>query len=175
MNKINFSTIIISHINTLRGDNGRLQWGDLVLFYILPLSIGILAFFICWEVPEKALELSISVFSIFAALLLSVQVALYSVSLRGITKPEDQNKIKNYERRLRERKLLIKELNDNVSYLMLLSVITVSITLGMFFVSSPKLLWSALVIAFFIHFLLTILMVVKRASIVFSREYESDT
>ncbi len=174
MQKINFATIIKSHINTLRDESGNFQWCDVGTFYALPVILGLVARVMCWQVPEKALELSISVFSIFAALLLSVQVALYSVSLRSISQPDDPKKMKDYEQRQKYRKLMIKELNDNVSYLILLSVVTVTITLALFFSSSPRYYGSALAITFYLHFLLTILMVIKRASIVFSREYEAD-
>lgn len=172
MHKINFLTIISSHIKTLRDDNDHTQWDDVAVFYGFPLCVGIIAIFMCWQVPEKALELSISVFSIFAALLLSVQVALYSVSLRTIAEPDDPKKLKDYERRKKERNSMIKELNDNVSYLILLSVVILTFTLYLFFLPSPRYYGSAISITFYIHFLLTILMVVKRASIVFSREYE---
>lgn len=174
MQKINFATIITSHVKTLRGDNEKYQWSDFATFYAIPIGVGVIAILMCWQVPEKALELSISVFSIFAALLLSVQVALYSVSLRDIAKPDDPKKSKDYEKRQKDRKLMIKELNDNVSYLILLSVVTVTITLTLFFSEAPRYFGSAIAIAFYLHFLLTILMVIKRASIVFSREYEAD-
>ncbi|MQW00712.1 hypothetical protein GHK46_26355 [Sinorhizobium medicae] len=172
MQKINVSSIVAAHTNTLRDDKGHLQFLDVATFFVLPVLLGGLMAVMCWQVPEKALELSISVFSIFAALLLSVQVALYSVSLREIAEPEDQRKKKDFEDRQKLRKILIKELNDNVSYLILLSVVTVTVTLALFFTASPRIWGSAIAVALYSHFLLTILMVIKRASIVFSREYE---
>ncbi|MDR6664280.1 hypothetical protein [Rhizobium sp. 1399] len=162
-------------MQTLRDDAGRYQAADLLTFLVSPLALGVLMYIMKWEVPDKALELSISVFSIFAALLLSVQVALYSVSLREISAPDDPKKIKDFTARQGMRKTLIKELNDNVSYLILLSVVTVTVTLILFFVGPPRLIGSALAAALYVHFLLTILMVIKRASIVFSREYEQPT
>lgn len=146
---------------------------DLLLFYVLPVLLAFVVVIMKWEVPEKALELSISVFSIFAALLLSVQVAMYGVALRGITPPDDNKKAKHYEELKANRNILLKELNSNISYLILLSVVTVTVTLILFFLSTPRIYGSGLALCLYLHFFLTLLMVIKRSSIVFSREYES--
>lgn len=173
MNKINILSIIVCHIKTLRdGDSEKISASDFIVFYALPAAVIFLLIFFKIEIPEKAMELSISIFSIFAALLLSVQVAIYSVSLREISAPDDQKKKGEYENRLKFRKRIIKELNDNVSYLILLSVVAVTVTLLSFVACPYKAIVNAIATAIYIHFFLTIIMVVKRASIVFSREYE---
>lgn len=172
MHKINVSSVIKSHLDTL-SEKGRLIRDDLLIFYVLPVLLAVAVVVMKWEVPEKALELSISVFSIFAALLLSVQVAMYGVALRGISPPDDSKKAKHYEDLKANRDLLLKELNSNISYLILLSVITVTVTLVLFFLSPPRIYGSGLAICLYVHFFLTLLMVIKRSSIVFSREYES--
>ncbi|SDP08900.1 hypothetical protein [Phyllobacterium sp. OV277] len=172
MQKINVLSIIICHLKSLCDDKGKFFLGDIVTFYVMPIFLGVASVFLGWQMPEKALELSISVFSIFAALLLSVQVALYGVSLRPIAKPEDPKKLKDFEQQKAFRRALLRELNDNISYLILLSVVTVTITLILFFFNAPRVIGSGLAIALYCHFFLTLLMVIKRASIVFSREYE---
>ncbi len=172
MHKINILSVVCSHLDTLKGKNGGFFW-DGVVFYFAPLAVGAFTAYMRWEVPEKALELSISVFSIFAALLLSVQVAMYSVSLRDLSPPEDVKKIKHFEDLKAVRNNLIKELNSNISYLILLSVVTVTSTLLLFFLKSPRIYGSSVAIFLYLHFFLTLLMVIKRSSIVFSREYES--
>lgn len=173
MQKINVFGIVVSHIESLQGKQGKISYGDVLIFYGVPVLIGILAVLLKWEVPEKAIELSISVFSIFAALLLSVQVALYSVSLRPLEAPSDPKKNKRFQTLKGQRRRLMKELNANISYLILLSVITVTTTLAIFFFDSPGALCGAVSVTFYSHFFLTLLMVIKRASIVFSREYEA--
>ena len=172
MQKINITSVVSSHLDTLRS-RGKLVKLDIAVFYVFPVLVGAAAWLLKWEVPEKALELSISVFSIFAALLLSVQVAMYSVSLREMTPPEDQKKLRSFNELKETRNSLIRELNSNISYLILLSVVTVTITLLLFFWSSPRMGGSGVAVALYIHFFLTLLMVVKRSSIVFSREYEN--
>ena len=172
MQKINVWSIAASHLNTLRGDSGKLSIWDVFTFYGIPVLLGGMIALFQWEVPEKAIELSISVFSIFAALLLSVQVALYGVSLRPIEEPADLKKRKRFEVLKEQRRTLMRELNDNISYLILLSVITVSITLIIFFFECPRVWGGCVAVVLYSHFFLTLLMVIKRASIVFSREYE---
>ncbi|MGU3577082.1 hypothetical protein ACLBWZ_16325 [Brucellaceae bacterium C25G] len=172
MHKINVLSIVNSHLRSLQNPNGKLSIGDVFTFYGIPLLLGALIVLFQWEVPEKTIELSISVFSIFAALLLSVQVALYGVSLRPLEKPSDTKKLKRFEALKSQRRTLMRELNDNISYLILLSVITVTLTLIIFFFDCPRVWGGGLAVVLYSHFFLTLLMVIKRASIVFSREYD---
>lgn len=172
MQKINIISIVIWHLNTLRDDRNRLVISDLLTFYGIPLLLAVGFFALDWRVPQAAIELSVTVFSVFAALLLSVQVALYSVSLRPLTPPTDQKKRKAFEARAASRNVVIKELNDNIAYLILLAVVWITVLLGLYVLGLHGRGSSAAVFAMFVHFFLTLLMVVKRASIVFSREYE---
>ncbi|MCT7373440.1 hypothetical protein [Chelativorans salis] len=173
MQKINVFGIVSWHLNTLRNEKGRLLWSDIGTFYGVPIAMGLVFFLLNWRIPKDAFGLSITVFSIFAALLLSVQVALYSVSLRPLLPPNDPKKIKNFEDLKRSRDSLIRELNDNISYLILLSVLFITMLLAAYVMRCQGPLVSGLVFALYVHFFLTLLMIVKRASIVFSREYES--
>ncbi len=171
MQKINPSIIISSHLNSLR-NHGKLVVSDLLVFYALPLVLGIGFYLLDWRIPKAAVELSITVFSIFAALLLSVQVALYSVSLRKLSPPTDPRKKRAFDVQSSTRLVVIRELNDNISYLILLAVVWVTVLLILFALGCHGRVASAVVFVMLAHFFLTLLMVVKRASIVFSREYE---
>jgi sterol desaturase/sphingolipid hydroxylase (fatty acid hydroxylase superfamily) len=173
MQKINVCGIVIWHLNTLRNADGRLLWSDVFTFYALPIILGALFYWLEWVVSKDALGLSITVFSIFAALLLSVQVALYNVSLRPLSEPKDPKKRKSFEDIKKNRDSLMKELNDNISYLIVLSVVFITVLLACYVMGWERGFASAAVFAIYVHFFLTLLMVVKRASIVFSREYES--
>jgi len=173
MQKINVFGIVAWHINTLRNAERKLSWSDICTFYGVPILLGVVFYVLCWTISKEALGLSITVFSIFAALLLSVQVALYSVSLRPLSEPDDPKKIKSFEEVKRSRDSLMKELNDNISYLILLSVVFITLLLACYVMEWVGSFASSTVFAIYVHFFLTLLMVVKRASIVFSREYES--
>lgn len=146
---------------------------DIFTFYAMPIVLGVVCFVACLRISKDAIGLSITVFSIFAALLLSVQVALYSVSLRPLSPPSDAKKSKLFEAIKNGRSALIRELNDNISYLILLSVVFITTLLVTYIASPGGILSSSICAAIYLHFFLTLLMVVKRASIVFSREYES--
>jgi len=173
MQKVNFWGIIAWHLNTLRDGEGRLLWSDIGVFYGLPVLFGLGFAWVGCGISKDAFGLSITVFSIFAALLLSVQVALYSVALRPLSPPADLKKSKKFDEMRKSRDGLIKELNDNISYLILMSVIYITILLACYVASWTGIVASAIVLALYVHFFLTLLMVVKRASIVFSREYEA--
>lgn len=174
MQKVNFFSILTSHISSLRDDAGGLMYRDLILFFVMPLAFAAATFYCGWVISKDAIGLSVSVFAIFAALLLSVQVALYSVSLRPIEKPQDTKRIRSFENLNRVRFSLLKELNDNIAYLVLQSVFFVTFLLIIYVFSFYNKIVSSISIYLYCHYLLTLLMVVKRASIVFSREYDPD-
>ncbi|MDB5616213.1 hypothetical protein [Tardiphaga sp.] len=173
MQKINITSIVMSHLNSLRDDGGTFLWSDVAVFFGAPLVTGALFGYFGGAISKDAFGQSITAFSVFAALLLSVQVALYNVSLRPISAPEDRRKRKQFDEVNMTRFELMKDLNDNVSYLILLSVCFVTIFLAAYVMDWKGAWVSAAGFAIYAHFFLTLLMVVKRASIVFSRAYES--
>ena len=172
MQKVNITGIVVRHLKSLRDNEDKLLWSDVAVFYSLPVLIGVVMYVACGSIPKDAIGLSISVFSIFAALLLSVQVALYSVSLRPLSPPTDPKKTKLFDVISSGRGKMIRELSDNISYLILLAVVFITILLAMFALNWQDGVASAVAVTLYAHFFLTLLMVVKRSSIVFSREYE---
>lgn len=173
MQKVNVLSIVVSHLNSLRDDRGRFLWSDILMFFGVPLLAGMAFYFTGGTISKDALGQSITAFSIFAALLLSVQVALYNVSLRPISAPDDPRKKKKFDEVNQTRFELMKDLNDNVSYLILLSVCFVTLFLAAYVLEWKGAFVSAAGFTLYTHFFLTLLMVVKRASIVFSRAYET--
>jgi hypothetical protein len=176
MHKINIIGIIIAHLRTLRsGEAKKISKLDFFVMYIFPIFVGIAAYLTGWCISSSAIELSVTVYSIFAALLLSVQVALYGVSLRPLKPPADSKKQKEFNIVKEVRRSILSELNDNVSYLILLSIFFVTILLIIAINDNVGIAETALAVTMYLHFFVTLLMVVKRASIVFSREYEAET
>jgi len=173
MQKVNVWAIADRHFRTLRDPRGGFPVGDMLTFVALPMVFGIGVGWLGVCISAGALELSTTVFSVFAALLLSVQVALYSVSLRQIQKPSDSRLEKHFEAQRVHRTTLLRELNDNIAYLILLSVLYITIFLAAYIWAKQSSLLSGFIGGLYLHFFLTLLMVVKRASIVFSREYET--
>ncbi|HWL06761.1 MAG TPA: hypothetical protein VNQ99_17795 [Xanthobacteraceae bacterium] len=173
MQKVNIACIFAAHFQTLRDDRGRFLWSDVAVFCGIPVLSGLAFYWVGGVVGKDAFGQSITAFSIFAALLLSVQVALYNVSLRPLSEPEDGRLKRRYTEISKARNGLMKDLNDNVSYLILLSVCFVTMFLAAYVMDLKGAAVSVAAFAIYIHFFLTLLMVVKRASIVFSRAYET--
>ena len=173
MQKINVFCIVVAHLNSLRDEAGKFLWSDVLTFFALPLLAGVGFYLANGAIGKEAYGQSITAFSIFAALLLSVQVALYNVSLRPLKAPDDPRRKKIFEEINRTRLRLMRDLNDNVSYLILLSVCSVTFFLAAYVNEWTALYVSGVTVALYLHFFLTLLMIVKRASIVFSRAYET--
>lgn len=175
MQKINICHIVALHLTSLRDGGGRIMISDILVFFVLPFLASLGSYFLGVIVPKDAVSLSVTVLSIFSALLLSVQVALYSVSLRPMQPPEDLKKKTAFENIRKSRDKLIKELNDNISYLILVSVFFITLLLGVSVMAMFDRLSSSVILGVYVHFILTLLMVVKRASVVLSREYENQS
>lgn len=115
--------------------------------------------------------MSISIFAIFSALLLSVQVSMYGVFRSARKEHNDPVLCASDKVKENNIRILLKEINSNVSYLIFVSCFSVSIFL-MFFASSVLARFEASISIFlYVHFLLTAAMVLKRAHEVFDAEY----
>lgn len=177
--KVDVWFIVCEHIRTLTIDGvdgkPRNSLGDSLLFYALPLVLGGLAWWFCFEVREAVYELSVSVFAIFSALLLSVQVAMYGV-FKSERKLSNDKVLDDASReKVEELRRLLREINTNISYLILLSCVAVSIFLVFFAISLPPSVETGILIAVYAHFILTVAMVLKRAHLVFDAEYRTST
>ncbi len=170
--KISLSSVLQAHVGTLKnfGDT-KLSYLDLFIFYGFPILAGALSWKLCLSLSSEVYSASISVFAIFSALLFSVQVAMYGV-FRSERKVTGDSILDRGEREIAEdtRKLL-REINANISYLILVSCIAVTVFLIFFAAPIPSEIEAAMLIAIYLHFLLTVAMVLKRAHEVFDAEY----
>ncbi|RMB27734.1 hypothetical protein C8J47_3266 [Sphingomonas sp. PP-F2F-G114-C0414] len=170
--KINISSIIRDHWKTLRrADSKSLSYYDLLLFYGAP---TLLAGFFYWEamaLTRDAYNVSITFFGIFIALMLNIQVAIFGIFQRRWESPTDKRLAEIQSRQAAARRTLLTELNANVSYVVLVCVISLFSVL-LFYVQDWKNgVPPAVTVFFYGHFLLTLLMVVKRAHALFQKEY----
>ena len=171
--KINIFHIVYGHLLTLRfGDEGKYSKIDILLFFLFPIIIGVISFYFDVRLGKEAFGISISIFSIFSALLLNVQIALFGISQREWKADDDKllNKLKE-DKKKEKRKLLI-ELNTNISYLIVLSCISVTIFLLSYVVDITDRIKSPISTCLYLHFFLTLLMVIKRSHALFHKEYE---
>jgi hypothetical protein len=173
MRKIDFSSIIIEHLATLRNDRtGRRSISDLFLFYILPIVIGLYFFFFPIEVKNELLSALIAVYSVFAALLFSAQIALASLAPKLPRDSDDTTMKMKYSEDFQHTVLYLAEVNSTVSYLILLACLQLFLFAGFIFLQPPAAVEVALVVGSSMHFFLSLLMLVKRSHVAFKRAYD---
>ncbi|WP_155734819.1 hypothetical protein [Rhodovulum sulfidophilum] len=144
---------------------------DILAFYFLPALFGFSLFWFCVGLGDEVFGVSISVFSIFSALLFSAQVAMYGVFRADRKFSQDPITQAGEKDRLEEVRVLLREINTNISYLILVSFSSVTIFLALYVLDLPERLESAILGFLYLHFLLTLLMVIKRSHEVFDSEY----
>lgn len=171
--KISATEITKRHLaSVFVNSKNRLSLIDLMIFGGLPLFVAFALSHDVDALANDAINGAIAIFSIFGALLLSVQVALFGISQRDIVKDEDGKKsviIKND--RSKNRRALIKELNVNISFLNMFSVLSLIILLSFGVLRLPnsmEVFYFGFSVTFF---LLNILMTIKRSFILFDEEY----
>lgn len=170
--KINVFPIIKDHLKSLKDErSGKLSIHDIIIFYLLPLVAGFLCFYFKAEFDRDSYNVSITFFGIFIALLLNIQVAIFSIYLRKWKSPEtDIDKdLQNYV--LRIRRTLLNELNNNISYLVLVCCISLIFSLIGYILKIKGAFPASISVVLYTHFLLTMLMIVKRAHALFRKEY----
>jgi len=170
--KIGLTEIIKGHINTFRNEDGRFLFQDGFVFLAIPLLVALLVWFAGLCIGNDVYSLSITVFSIFAALLLSVQVALFSIYIREWKKPSDDKEADEFQEIINTRRELLSDLNCNVSYLIVSSCFYVTITL-LFYILELRPSFEASALSFlYMHFFFNLIMTIKRAFIMFQKEYQ---
>ena len=172
MNKVNILIVIKDHIATLYDDRtNKFSRGDLAFFYLLPILLGIFYFLFPFKLPTEVNSALIAVFSVFAALLFSAQMALYGLSPREPKCGNDQTSDDRERARFERDRKFFADVNYNVSYLILLSCISLLVFVGMMITSLSGRMEGAVLVVLISHFFLTLLMLVKRTHIAFSSKY----
>ena len=144
---------------------------DIILFYILPLIAAIISYCVSVYLKPEAYNISITFFGSFIALILNIQVAMFSIFQRKWEMPSDKRVAASMAGTLADRKKLLIELNANLSYLILVCCVALVLSLLSFIMSFDNCVVPAVVVFLYAHFLLTLLMVVKRAHALFHKEY----
>ncbi|MCX8996030.1 hypothetical protein NOF55_02830 [Rhizobiaceae bacterium BDR2-2] len=145
---------------------------DILLFFILPLLMAVIASALGASIDRDTFNVSISVFAIFSALLLNVQIALFGISQREWKYEGDELSDDLKKKKLEERRELLGELNTNISYLIVVSCLAVTAFLIFYVMKQTSSIETLISIWLYAHFFLTLLMVIKRAHALFQKEYE---
>lgn len=174
--KIDFRPIVRDHFATLYvAETRRISVLDIILFFAAPLLVGAVSFFFCFSVKQEFYNVSITFFGIFIALLLNLQVAVFSIYQRKWDSPTDKRLAARQEEVVRVRKKLLGELNSNISYLTFVCVVALIIFILFYVMQWLRGFAPAFAVAVYVHFIFTLLMVVKRAHALFQREYRGDS
>lgn len=173
MKKINIFIIVSDHVATLYDDRtDKFSRVDFALFYLLPLVLGGLYFLFPFKLPPEINGALIAVFSVFAALLFSAQMALYGLSPKEPQEGDDDTSNSQEEARFNRDRKFFADVNYNVSYLILLSCLSLLVFVAMMIASLSGRLEGAILVVLVSHFFLTLLMLVKRTHVAFSSKYK---
>ena len=173
--RINVLRIIFQHFLSLWDDERKIfSVSEIFIFIFVPVFIGVIFWIFSLNLEKDVYSLSVSVFSIFSALLLSVQIGLFSLFQRKWDAPTDEKKKSAFSERVKLRKNLLRELNINISYLNIFSCMTIVIVVVFYSFRFDEVFESVIYSILFSHFILTLLMVIKRAHALFQAEYEAD-
>lgn len=171
--KANVFHILLAHLSTMKvdGDN-RYHRPDILLFFLIPVLVSIFVWSIGGSLDREAFNVSISVFAIFSALLLNVQIALFSIYQREWRTKNDSIIDDIQKDKVKIRRELLGELNTNISYLIVIAVFSVTVFLIFFVSATLDPIETPVAVCIYTHFLLTLLMVIKRAHALFQKEYQ---
>jgi len=173
--KINILPIVRDHLTTLYDANSnRTKLTDILIFYIIPLAAGAIAFTLNFKVKADSYNVSITFFGIFLALLLNIQVAIFGIFQRKWDAPLDQIKAQEQTKLRIERRKLLSELNTNISYLTVVSSVALVAFLIFYVAELDEGLSPAVAVILYSHFILTFMMIVKRSHALFQKEYTDD-
>lgn len=157
---INIGTIVRDHFASLREDAHK-RW-ILLLFFIIPIGVAyFLVFMLNRILQPSSLSALITMFTLFSGLILNVVVFLFNIATRA----GSDLGIKNPESKPRK---LIEHVYVNSLYSVLVAVSTLTILVLVLIIdldmspSLPLIAVSFVVYSVTAHFIMTLLMVVKR-------------
>lgn len=172
--KIDFHQIVVDHFATLRDDRKqKLSLVDVALFYVSPCLLAVGAYWLDFSLERDVYNVSITFFGIFVALLLNVQVAIFGIFQRRLDPPADVKLLPIFNERITRRRELLGELNANLSYLTFICCIALTVFLSLYAFDQTSRVAVSVTILIYSHFLLTLLMTVKRTHILFQKEYRA--
>lgn len=174
--KVNISIIVVDHIRSLRdAKTDRILGTDILLFYIIPALFGGCFFWFGGILSSDIVGSILGALSFFSGLLFSAQIALYSVRPNQL-KRQDNSILEAKERVIfREKIKFFKDLNANISYTILLAALLLTLIVSFEVFALPSRIEDGVIVAGLLHFILTLLMLIKRMHVAFRTElYRED-
>lgn len=179
MIKVSPISIILDHFATLvDARSGRTNIWDILIFYGFPLLLGGCVLYFRFGLPELFTGAVLNAVSIFSALLFASQIAVFGIyqqSLGDLAEleqdPANRDNVFHsvlYERQ-KDRVLLMREVGVNISYSILICVISLIVIL-ISLVSVPyKTYFDAGIISLVSHLGFTLLMLLRRLHFIFAQ------
>lgn len=172
MKKIDIIPIIKDHVLTLKdAQTGKMSIVDFFSFYFVPLGAAIFSYSKCQSLDRESYSISITFFGIFIALLLNIQMAMFSIYQRKWQSDDDEMSQSVNKFSVENRRELLSQINSNISYLIAICCAALVVCLIFYLANHLSIFISAVIVWFYTHFILTMLMVVKRSHSLFQREY----
>ncbi|MEM5475315.1 hypothetical protein [Pacificibacter sp. AS14] len=173
MNKINIASIVVEHFATLTDDrSGKVSLADCLTFVGLPLVFAAVAYFSNLPMPSGLTSILVAIFSIFAALLFSSQIALYSLMPRRPCRVNDEILHEKRLKKFKRQKAFFKQVNANTSYLILIATCSLLAFLILEVLPIRSSIEGAVMTFVVAHFFLTLILMIKRTSIAFKIGHE---
>jgi len=168
--KINVTDILSDHYATLRNEStAKISILDLFVFLGAPFSLGIILFIKRFEISDAAVTTIITAMSIFAGLLINVLVLIYTVS-QGV----DQLTATRGKEDVEAEKRFLREIFANISYAVLISIVSVIALVMVDWADAfAKRLLSAVIAVLVAHFVLTLMMAIKRIHILLTGRFSA--
>lgn len=170
MDKINIFRIIRDHLSTLRNyQTKRQRPGDILLFFVLPGILCAALMYFDRRIGSSARTILSTGLAIFAGLLFNLLLLVADVAVRV----ESDDK-RSSHRLARIELVVLYELQANVAFAILLSLLALVslISLELFETWEQRWILEAPIYYFSIVLFLTLLMVLKRAHAIMTKEVE---
>lgn len=170
-------------VGLVRDLSGLQVFFIIVTFYLAPLGIGLAAQLFSIQIPGEQFPSLISVYAIFSALLFGAQISAFSI-FRNLTDLQ-KSKIERSEedfvlkaaveadaaKKIDDLKLAFGDINANISYLIMMAVVLLSILIVFAISDTASVFFSSVVISLTAHLVLVLTMVVKQCHLIFSAAY----
>ena len=166
--KVNIAKIVTGHIATLNTyPTGKKRKRDLVLFFVAPFVVGGLIVGTYGPLGQNLIGPLLTSLAVFTALLLNLLMLTYGIARNSEPRPDaGVDKMKGD---------LIREIFSNIAFTVLIALITVVAVLTLGALDSCTWLFVPMALSLIIYymgtlFLLTLLMLLKRAYALLSNE-----
>lgn len=153
--RINFTGIVKGHFSTFKSiDSGKIPLVDIILMVLLPIGLSVILMLLNISLANIMGDL-IKVIAFFGAFLFNLLALIYNL------RDKIQNSVQNDPIRLK----FAKHIHANISYSILISILMILLFIVYEIILNKKMHWlidkiyTTTIVAFLIHYLLTLLMV----------------